>query len=138
MPRTEPAAPARRPSRRRFLQLAGAALGSMAPLLSACQPALPYVVEIHDEEGYRPGSVTVPRGSTVRWKNVGVAPPSATDDPSKAHTPTDAALPPGAAPWDSGPLYAGQAWSVVLETPGRYTYFSTLDEGLTGTVTVTG
>ncbi len=101
---------------------------ALAPVMAACDVSLPHVVEIDDQRGFDPGTLTIPRGATVRWKNVGASAHTVTDDPAKAHNRSNAALPAGAAAWDSGPLYAGQTWTYTFDTPGQYVYFSTLDE----------
>ncbi len=131
-----------RAGRRRFLQMAcGGLLGiAAAPLVAGCDVDLPHVVQIDDERGFNPGALTIPKGATVRWKNMGAFAHSVTDDPAKAQNKSNAALPAGAPPWDSGPLYAGQTWTQKFDVPGQYVYFSSLDEAsnLVGTITVTG
>lgn len=133
---------AERPSRRRFLQLVGADLLGLvaAPLIIACDTALPHVVTIDDQTGFNPSSLTIPRGAMVRWKNTGTAPHTATADPAKAQKKSNAALPQGVDPWDSGPLYAGQTWTHTFDTPGQYVYFSSFDElqNVIGSITVNG
>ncbi len=86
-----------------------------------------YVVKIQvgdKQSSFSPGSLVVPRGSTVTWQNIATYPQTVTCDPSKAGKFPDVSLPPGAAPFDSGELYPGQTWSYIFNVPGNYLYFS--------------
>jgi plastocyanin len=62
-----------------------------------------------------------------------------TDDPSRAKRPTDAELPSGAQPFDSGDIPAGQVYLRAFTVPGTYRYFCTRHEGdgMVGTAVVT-
>jgi plastocyanin len=93
-----------------------------------------------DQLRFEPASLTVPRGSTVTWTNTGAVEHTATDDPSKAVTASNAALPSGAQPWDSGTVAAGQSFSHTFDTPGTYKYFCIPHEaaGMVATIVVTG
>jgi hypothetical protein len=51
---------------------------------------------------FDPADITIPKGGIVTWINTSDLPHTATDDPSKASNPANAALPSGAEPWDSG------------------------------------
>lgn len=140
--------------RRRFLRLTGAGILAVAalPMLAACEGAIEkrFTVEMNDERsfdkqqgggvGFVPSRLTIPRGSTVVWVNRGSYPHTATDDPSKAQNKTNALLPSGVAPWDSGDLYPGESWTRVFDVPGRYLYFDRYQEslGMIGTIAVTG
>jgi plastocyanin len=118
------------------------------PLLAACSIATsqrrfavyisgPQVVE------FSPASLTVPRGSTVVWKNQDLAPHTVTCDPGLL---PDGAphnlvlLPEDAEPWNSGDLYTGQSWSHTFTQSGQYIYFSQRGSVATllGNVIVTG
>jgi plastocyanin len=59
-------------------------------------------VQMTDALKFDPASVTVPRGTTVTWRNTSQTAHTVTDDPAKAANPADAQLPSGAQAWDSG------------------------------------
>jgi plastocyanin len=85
-----------------------------------------------------PVSIDVPRGATVVWTNTSQTNHTVTDDPSKAATASDAALPQGAQSWDSGQLGPGVTFTHIFDTPGQYTYFCTNHEtqGMVAHITV--
>lgn len=133
-------------SRRRFLRLGqqmAAGIGSAA-LLTACSIRTSrqrFTVDMSGPEPtmFLPGSLTIPRGATVVWKNKDLYPHTVTCQPSEANG-AYAKLPKGAQPWDSGDLYTGQMWSYTFTTPGQYVYFSRRDETgrMLGSIIVTG
>lgn len=98
-----------------------------------------FAVNMTDTLKFEPGTLTVPRGATVTWRNGGQVPHTATDDPAKVQNKANAVLPGGAQPWDSGTITAGQSWSHTFTTPGEYTYFCVPHEaaGMVGKVIVT-
>lgn len=110
------------------------------PLLTACPQASEQsrVVRVTGRDIFEPTSLTVTRGSIVVWQNSGTGPQTVTCDPAKAPKGTTSRLPAGAAPWDSGDLYAGEVWRYTFDTPGTYTYFSRYGDGAgtIGTITV--
>ncbi len=113
-----------------------------AVCLSACGVASAstrFTVNLTDIARYDPASLSVPKGATVTWINRGNTPHTVTADPAKANNKRDVALPSGATPWDSGEIYPGETWSYTFTVPGRYVYFSMLDEnqGMLGTIVVT-
>ena len=81
----------------------------------------------------------MPKGSTVTWINTSQVVHTVTDDPSKAINKSDAVLPSGAQPFDSGSISAGASSSHTFDVPGRYTYFCIPHEslGMVGHITVT-
>lgn len=79
-------------------------------------------VEITRDNLFAPATLTVPLGSRVTWKNMGVVPQTATADPDADESLVK--LPDGATPWDSGILYPGDMWDHVFDTPGTYVYVS--------------
>jgi plastocyanin len=141
-------------SRRRLLRYAGAgALGLAAlPLLAACggastptasgaagggsNSAAP-TVKMTDSK-YAPDKLTVAKGAQVTWTNDGSMVHTVTCDPSKAIKKSDAALPSGAQPFDSGNIEAGKSWSYTFTVAGDYTYFCIPHEsdGMIGHITV--
>jgi plastocyanin len=92
-----------------------------------------------DANQFQPASLTIPKGSTVTWKNTSQMEHTVTADPAKAAKKGDAALPDGVAPFDSGMIGAGQSYSHTFDVPGTYKYFCLPHEmlGMVGTVTVT-
>ena len=144
----------RRRLRRAFqhlLQLAGlAALGAVLMLLTGCaaqSSAAPsggggrqsFTVNMTQANRFEPAELTVPKGSTVTWINTSQVVHTVTDDPSKAINKSDAVLPGGAQPFDSGSISAGASSSHTFDVPGRYTYFCIPHEslGMVGHITVT-
>jgi plastocyanin len=97
-------------------------------------------IAMNDANQYVPATLTVQRGATVVWNNTGSVQHTVTDDPSKASNPSDAALPAGAQPWDSGLINGGQSYSRTFDVPGQYTYFCIPHEalGMVGRITVNG
>jgi len=98
-----------------------------------------FTVKMTDANRFEPVDLTVPKGATVTWMNTGQAVHTVTDDPSKAVNKSDAALPSGAQPWDSGTIPGGASFSKSFDVPGQYTYFCVPHEslGMVGHITVT-
>jgi len=92
-----------------------------------------------DANLYQPATITVTRGTTLTWMNVGNVPHTVTDDPSKAANRSDAMLPEGAQPWDSGYIAGNSSFTHTFDTAGEYTYFCIPHEslGMVGRVIVT-
>jgi plastocyanin len=144
-----PTAAATPVSRRFLVRWAAGGFAGLAALavLTACggsaaaggAPAA-VTVQMNDQNRYVPASITVAKGTTVTWQNVGSVAHTVTDDPSKAVNPADAVLPSGAQPFDSGLINGGQSWSYTFTVPGAYTYFCIPHEllGMVGKITVTG
>lgn len=128
--------------RRKFLKTVGKGLLglSVLPVLAACSREASPLVKIMSGSQLEPGSLTIPKGTTVTWQNQSTLPQSITCDPAKAQDQTHVKLPQNAQPWDSGELYPGQNWTYTFQTPGTYVYFSRWQdvESMRGTVTVTG
>ena len=141
--------------------VAGLAAVALALLITACSPpsgpagaastrppaaadtagavtAAP-TVSLTDANRYEPASITVPKGATVTWKNVSSVPHTITTDQSKAANMSDASVPSGAQPWDSGSVNGGQSYSHTFDVPGTYRYFCLPHEslGMVGTIVVT-
>lgn len=71
---------------------------------------------------FRPGTVTVPAGTTLTWRNVGAAPHTVTADDRS---------------FDSGIFAAGATWSHTFSTAGTFPYFCAVHPAMTGAVVVT-
>jgi plastocyanin len=99
-----------------------------------------FTVDMNDANQFRPADVTVPKGATVTWTNSGQVIHTVTDDPLKAINKSDAVLPGGAQPWDSGNVDGGARYSHTFDVAGQYTYFCIPHEalGMVGHVTVSG
>lgn len=127
----------RRTRRRPFsLMLGGGAL-----VLAALSPpalAKTYVVKMTNTLKFVPAKVIIHKGDTVKWKNVSDLVHTATDVPSKAVNPSDASLPPGAKPFNSGFLKPGSSYRHTFKVTGTYHYFCIPHEimGMLGTVIV--
>jgi plastocyanin len=130
---------------------AGAAGGmaglSMALALSGCGlggpahgPPAPSAAAVVDMgfARYLPVEVTIRSGDTVEWRNTSLITHTVTDDPSRARNQGDALLPPGAPPFDSSDIAAGQIYMRTFTMAGTYRYFCTHHEadGMVGTVVV--
>jgi plastocyanin len=98
-----------------------------------------FTVNMTDANRFEPAELTVPKGSTVTWRNTGQVVHTVTDDPSKAVNKSDALLASGAQPWDSGTIPGGASFSHTFDVPGQYTYFCLPHEslGMVGHITVT-
>lgn len=88
---------------------------------------------------FEPSGLTVPKGTTVTWRDTSAVGHTVTDDPAKAANKADAAFPSGAELWDSGNITAGGTFQHTFDTPGTYTYFCVPHEaaGMVATITVT-
>lgn len=82
------------------------------------------IVKMSDDDPmYSPNSIIIIAGQTVEWRNAGDVSHSATDDPSRADNPDDAARPKGAPPFNSGNVMPGGSFRQTFSTPGKYRYF---------------
>jgi plastocyanin len=82
------------------------------------------VIRMNDDMPmYQPNTVVIEAGQTLEWLNNGEVSHSVVDDPSKANTPDDAALPPGAKPFASGNVMPGNKYRHTFMVPGTYRYF---------------
>ena len=119
---------------------------SAAPLLAACsivtrRQRFNVTMSGPDPTMFIPGSLTIPLGATVVWKNNGIYPHTATCQPAQGQGDSSyAKLPEGAQPLNSRDLYPGQAWSYTFTTAGEFVYVSRRDQTghMLGTITVTG
>lgn len=96
-------------------------------------------VTMNDALKFDPAVITVPKGTTVEFKNASSSVHTVTCDPSKAAVAADAVLPSGAQPFDSGVLNPGQSFKYTFDVAGDYTYFCIPHEtvGMIGKVKVT-
>lgn len=78
---------------------------------------------------YMPAVVTVRVGQAVRWVNRSNIPHTVTADPALAANPQSVMLPAGAAPFDSGLIDAGAAYTRTFTVAGTYRYFCRPHEG---------
>jgi plastocyanin len=108
---------------------------------SGSSGAQSFAVQTTDANQFVPASITVPRGATVTWTNIGkdAVPHTATGDPSLAANAADVSLPAGAQPFTSDALGPNQSYSHTFDVPGTYKYFCRYHEalGMVATVTVT-
>src|SRR4030088_3233366 len=77
----------------------------------------PFAVEMNDANQFRPADLTIPKGATVTWTNAGQVVHTVTDDPAKAINKSDAVLPSGAKPRDSGNVAGGASYSRTFDIP---------------------
>ena len=82
------------------------------------------IVKMSDDAPmYQPDSIMIRPGETVEWRNAGSVSHSVVDDPTKAGSPGDVALPAGAKAFESGNVMPGGKFSHTFEMPGTYRYF---------------
>lgn len=95
-------------------------------------------VKMTDALKFDPATISIKVGDTVHWDNAASISHSSTDDPSKAATASDAKLPSGAQPWDSGLLNPGETFDHQFTVAGQYDYFCIPHEsaGMLGHITV--
>jgi len=115
------------------LMLVGCSSGNKS--YTGPEPAAVVVMHFHS---FEPETTTIKAGQTVRWNNTSIIWHTVTDDPSLAKDPAHAALPGGAAVFDSGKVEAGSNWWHTFSVPGTYKYFCKPHEskGMVGTVVV--
>lgn len=91
---------------------------------AASQPAQGGIVEVTmtDDEAFKPATVTVSAGSTVRWKNTSKDTHTVTDDPRAAGDPKDVSSPEGSKPFNSGKIKPGDTYEQKFTLPGTYQY----------------
>ncbi len=89
-------------------------------------------------ESYSPTTLTIRAGDTIEWQNTSPITHTVTDNAKLAKKATDSSLPPGASPFNSGDISAGQVYFHTFTTPGTYHYFCIHHEqdGMLGTVVV--
>lgn len=85
-----------------------------------------------------PDRIEIRAGDTVEWRNVSLFTHTVTCDPAKAKDPAHVAMPPGAPPFDSGRIPAGEIWRRRFDRPGTYAYVCLPHEedGMLGEVVV--
>ncbi|HKK08540.1 MAG TPA: plastocyanin/azurin family copper-binding protein [Gemmatimonadota bacterium] len=115
--------------------------GSPAPPPeSAAEARGPGAVEVTmtDRLRYRPATLRIRAGQTVRWRNTTELIHTVTDVPGRAQDPDDQALPDGARPFSSGELRPGESYEHTFDVAGTYRYFCVPHEaaGMVGTVIV--
>jgi plastocyanin len=95
-------------------------------------------VKMSDQLTFEPDHVTIHSGDTVEWKNTSVLVHTVTDVIKSAGNRKDAAIPKGAAGFDSGDLAPGASYRHTFMQPGQYRYFCKPHEaaGMTGVITV--
>ncbi|MEX0701851.1 MAG: plastocyanin/azurin family copper-binding protein [Planctomycetales bacterium] len=96
------------------------------------------VVEMTNDAKFVPAKVKIKVGETVEWKNRSKAMHTVTADPDKAKDKSNVMLPEGAAPFDSGKIRPGGAFSHTFTVAGNYKYFCIPHEakGMIGEVEV--
>jgi plastocyanin len=143
MTMTPPQTP-REPRRygRRSVLVRSAALLLTLPLAACGRPAMlqrgtdgRYTVDLTTDSRFDPGGLTIPRGSTVVFRNQATVPHTVTVDPEAI---TGTRAPEGVATWDSGDLLPGRMWSRQFDEPGEYVFGCRYHsgEGMIGTLIV--
>lgn len=95
-------------------------------------------ITMTDDDAFKPDQVTIPVGTTVRWKNVSKDAHTVTDDPKVADDAKDVSLPAGAKPFNSGKVSPGGTFEQKFSIPGIYRYICEPHEDMNmkGTVIV--
>ena len=102
-------------------------------------PGNPIVIKMYDKVPfYAPEKVSIKAGESVRWENDGETVHSVSTAAANAQNPKDAAMPKGAASFDSGFIPPGGDYSYTFTVPGTYRYFCLPHEkaGMVGVVVV--
>lgn len=96
-------------------------------------------IAMTDDDAFKPNRVTIPVGTTVRWKNVSKDVHTVTDDPKVASDAKDVSFPAGAKPFNSGKIKSAGTFEQKFTVPGTYRYVCAPHEDMdmTGTVVVT-
>jgi plastocyanin len=99
---------------------------SAAPARAAAQPV---IVEIRGNENPELSSprVTIKPGQIVQWRNSSPKIHEVIANPARAKAPSNALLPSGAKPFDSGLLRRDHSFSYRFTVPGVYRYFCDLN-----------
>ena len=132
----------RQMGRRRLLRSVCAGILSIivTPLLTGCPTNESNVVTVmmNPQRAFAPSGLTIPKGTTVIWKNSDSTPHTTICDPTKVRDASSVHVPTGAMPWDSGEMYVGDTFTRTFDVPGTYIYLSVPDEGqgMIGTITV--
>jgi plastocyanin/uncharacterized membrane protein len=79
-------------------------------------------VTMADDDMFKPASLTIAMGTTVRWINTSKDAHTVTDDPHVASSAKDVAMPTGAQPFNSGKIQPGGTFEHKFTVPGRYKY----------------
>jgi plastocyanin len=79
-------------------------------------------VSMTDEDAFKPPSITISAGTTVRWTNASKDEHTVTDDPKVASDAEDVSMPQGARPFNSGKIKPGGTFEQTFTVPGTYKY----------------
>lgn len=96
-------------------------------------------ITMTDDDTFKPDQVTIPAGTTIRWKNTSKDAHTVTDDPHVASDVKDVASPAGTKPFNSGKIKPGGTFEQQFTIPGIYRYVCEPHEDMDmkGKVTVT-
>jgi plastocyanin len=110
----------------------------MEGLQGGIERGMPPTVTMTDGQQFDPPRVTVPVGTTVRWRNASAIQHTVTADPARAQTAGNVQLPSGAEPFGSESLTQGQTFAQQLTVAGEYRYVCRIHEGsgMVGIITV--
>jgi plastocyanin/uncharacterized membrane protein len=80
------------------------------------------IITMTDDMSFKPASITVAAGTTVRWKNTSGDVHTVATDPHAAKSAKDVATPAGAKPFKSGRIKPGEMFEQKFTVPGTYRY----------------
>jgi plastocyanin len=80
------------------------------------------VVEMTDDDVFKPRTITVVAGATVRWHNASTEEHTVTDDPHAVSDARDVSFPAGATAFNSGTIRPGGSFEKKFTVPGTYKY----------------
>ena len=94
-----------------------------APTTTPAASTAGAVVTMTDDDVFKPETVTITAGQTVRWENRGKKDEhNVTDDAKLADDAKDVSMPTGASPFHSGKIKPGDSFEQQFDVPGTYDY----------------
>jgi plastocyanin len=93
------------------------------PTTAPAASAAGAVVTMTDDDVFKPETVTISAGQTVRWENRGKKDEhTVTDDPKVADDAKDVSMPTGASPFHSDKIKPGASFEQRFDIAGTYNY----------------
>ncbi len=96
------------------------------------------VIDMNDESRFLPREITIDKGQTIVWRNIGLIGHTVTARSGSTEDENLFKVPDGAEPFDSGWVRDGEVFIRTFTTPGLYRYacLPHLRAGMLGTIVV--